>query len=165
MALFNLKPEDCMNMMTITAEAAFYAILAGLLGAGAMWLAMRLIERAGPPTGGMVVALGSLFTRSRDNALPAGLLVYFSAAVIFGLLYMVLMTRLELTTWPAALFTGAGFGFFHGLVVSLGLTWIVSDNHPLTEFRKVTPLVFLSHFAGHIVFGVVVGLVIAIAPV
>jgi hypothetical protein len=164
-ALFNLKPEDCMNMMTITAEAAFYAILAGLLGAGAMWLAMRLIERAGPPTGGMVVALGSLFTRSRNNALPAGLLVYFSAAVIFGLLYMVLMTRLELTTWPAALFTGAGFGFFHGLVVSLGLTWIVSDNHPLAEFRRVTPLVFLSHFAGHIVFGVVVGLVIAIAPV
>jgi hypothetical protein len=40
----------------------------------------------------------------------------------------------------------------------------VSDNHPLTEFRKATPLVFLSHFAGHIVFGLTVGLVISIAP-
>ncbi len=154
-----------MNMITITVETVYYGILAGLLGAGAMWAAMRLIERAGPPTGGMVVAVGSLLTRSRTNALAAGLWIYFGAAVVFGVLYMVLMMRLQATAWPYALFVGAGFGFFHGLVVSLGLTWIVSDNHPLEEFRSVTPLVFLSHFAGHIVFGAVVGLVIAIAPV
>lgn len=154
-----------MNMITITVETAFYAILAGLLGAGAMWLAMRFIERAGPPTGGMVVAVGSLLTRSRNNALWTGIGVYLGSAVIFGLLYMVLMMRLQLTAWPHAFFAGAGFGFFHGLVVSLGLTWIVSDNHPLAEFREVTPLVFVSHFAGHVVFGAVVGLVIAIAPV
>jgi hypothetical protein len=154
-----------MNTFTITAEAVYYAILAGLLGAGAMWVAMRLIERAGPPTGGMVVAVGSLITRSRDNALWTGIWVYFSAAIVFGVLYTVLLMRLQLTAWPGALFASAGFGFFHGVAVSLGLTWIVSDNHPLTEFRKVTPLVFLSHFAGHIVFGAVVGLVIAIAPI
>ncbi len=154
-----------MNWTMITAEAVFYAVMAGLLGAGAMRLAMRLIERAGPPTGGMVVALGSLFTRSRENARLTGNGIYFSAAVVFGILYMVLMVRLGLTAWPHAFFAGAGFGFFHGLVVSFGLTWVISDNHPLAEFRKVTPLVFLSHFAGHIVFGAVVGLVIAILPV
>lgn len=154
-----------MNWTMITAEAVWYAIVAGLAGAGAMRIAMRWIERAGPPTGGMVVALGSLFTRSRDNARPTGMAIYFGAAVIFGIIYTVLMLRLELTGWPHALFAGAGFGFFHGLVVSLGLTWVVSDNHPLSEFRGVTPLVFLSHFAGHVVFGTVVGLVIAIAPV
>lgn len=154
-----------MDTTMITVEAAFYAILAGMLGAGAMWAAMRLIEKAGPPTGGMVVAVGSLITRSRDNALPTGVLVYLAGAVVFGLLYTMIMMRLALTGWPAAFFTGAGLGFFHGLVVSLGLVWVVSDNHPLAEFRNATPLVFLSHFAGHIVFGVVVGLVIAIAPV
>lgn len=154
-----------MNMITITVETVFYAILAGMLGACAMWAVMRIIERAGPPTGGMVVAVGSLLTRSRENALRTGLWVYFGSAVAFGVLYMVLMMRLQLTAWPHAFFAGAGFGFFHGLVVSLGLTWIVSDNHPLEEFRNVTPLIFLSHFAGHIVFGAVVGLVIAISPV
>lgn len=154
-----------MNWTMMTAEAVVYAMVAGLLGAGAMRLAMRLIERAGPTTGGMVVALGSLFTRSRENARTTGNWIYFGAAVLFGVLYMVLMLRLGLTAWPHALFTGAGFGFFHGLVVSFGLTWVVSDNHPLEEFRRVTPLVFLSHFAGHIVFGAVVGLVIAILPV
>lgn len=153
-----------MNTMTITAEILVYAILAGLLGAGAMWAAMRLIEKAGPPTGGMVVAVGSLLTRSRDNARLTGVFVYLLAAVIFGVVYTLLMMRLGLTAWPHAFFTGAGFGFFHGLVVSLGLTWIVSDNHPLTEFRKATPLVFLSHFAGHIVFGATVGLVVGLAP-
>lgn len=154
-----------MNTMMITVEMILYAMAAGLAGAGAMWAAMRLIERAGPPTGGMVVAVGSLLTRSKQNALLTGVVVYFVAAVIFGVIYTLLMVRLQLTGWPQALFTGAGFGFFHGLVVSLGLTWIVSDNHPLTEFRKATPLVFLSHFAGHIVFGATVGLVIAVAPV
>jgi len=84
----------------------------GLLGAGAMWLAMRLIEQAGPPTGGMVVAVGSLLTKSRVNALSAGILVYLGAAVVFGLLYMVLMMRLQITAWPYAFFAGAGFGFF-----------------------------------------------------
>lgn len=154
-----------MDWTMITVETVIYAIAAGLAGAAAMRVAMRLIERAGPPTGGMVVALGSLFTRSRDNARPTGTAIYFGAAVIFGLVYMLLMMRLELTGFPHAFFAGAGFGFFHGLVVSLGLTWVVSDNHPLTEFRNVTPLVFLSHFAGHVVFGAVVGLVIAIMPV
>jgi hypothetical protein len=154
-----------MNTMMITVEMFLYAVAAGLAGAGAMWTAMRLIERAGPPTGGMVVAVGSLLTRSKNNAMATGVAVYLAAAVIFGVIYTLLMVRLQLTGWPQALFTGVGFGFFHGLVVSLGLTWIVSDNHPLTEFRKATPLVFLSHFAGHIVFGATVGLVIAVAPV
>lgn len=154
-----------MNTMMITVEMILCAMAAGLAGAGAMWAVMRLIERAGPPTGGMVVAVGSLLTRSKNNALATGVVVYFVTAVIFGVIYTLLMVRLQLTGWPQALFTGVGFGFFHGLVVSLGLTWIVSDNHPLTEFRKATPLVFLSHFAGHIVFGATVGLVIAVAPV
>lgn len=153
-----------MNTMTITVELVCYAVMAGLLGAGAMWAVMRLIERAGPPTGGMVVAVGSLLTRKRENALPTGILVYLVSAGVFGLIYTLLMIRLGMTAWPHSFFTGAGFGLFHGLVVSLGLTWIVSDNHPLEEFRNVTPIIFLSHFAGHIVFGGVVGIAVAIFP-
>lgn len=149
---------------TLTVELAYYAILAGLLGAGAMWLSMRLIERAAPPTGGMVIAVGSLLTRSRENALGAGLAVYLAAAVVFGLLYTTLLNMIGFTKWPHAFFAAGGFGLFHGLVVSLGLVWIVSDHHPLEEFRSATPLVFLSHFAGHIVFGLVVGLVISLSP-
>ena len=56
-------------MTTITVEVMVYAVIAGLFGVGAMWAVMRLIERAGPQTGGMVVAVGSLFTRIRSNAL------------------------------------------------------------------------------------------------
>ncbi len=154
-----------MNTTMITVEILCYAILAGLTGAGAMWAVMRLIERAGPPTGGMVVAVGSLLTRSRENALPVGIAVYLFSAVVFGVLYTVLIRMVGLTAWPHAFFTAGGFGLFHGLVVSLGLVWIVSDNHPLAEFRQATPLIFLSHFAGHIVFGITVGLVISICPI
>lgn len=154
-----------MNSMAIYLPLIGCGGIAGLLGAVAMWGAMRLIERAGPATGGMVIALGSLFTGSRVNALRTGAYLYFFSAIFFGVLYTLLMRRLEMTAWPHALFTGAGFGLFHGLVVSLGLVWVVADNHPLEEFRKATPVIFLSHFAGHIVFGTVAGLVIAIFPV
>lgn len=149
---------------TITVELLAYAIMAGLFGAVAMWLVMRLIERAGPRTGGMVFAVGSLLTRSRKNALPAGILVYLVSAGLFGVIYTVLIHMTGMTAWPHAFFMAGGFGLFHGLVVSLGLVWIVSDNHPLEEFRNATPLVFLSHFAGHIVFGLAAGLVLSIAP-
>ena len=154
-----------MNSMAIYLPLIGCGGLAGLLGAVAMWGAMRWIERAGPSTGGMVIALGSLVTGSRLNALRTGSYIYFISAVFFGVLYTLLMRRLEMTAWPHALFTGAGFGLFHGLVVSLGLTWIATDNHPLAEFRRATPIIFLSHFAGHIGFGTVVGTVIANAPV
>ena len=101
-------------MTTITVEVMVYAVIAGLFGAGAMWAVMRLIERAGSQTGGMVVAVGSLFTRIRSNALTAGMAVYLFSAVLFVVIYTPLMLRLELTTWPHAFFARAGFGFFTG---------------------------------------------------
>jgi hypothetical protein len=39
---------------------------------------------------------------------------------------------------------GAGIGFAHGLVVSLGLVWIVAEQHPLEEFNEA---LFFHQFA------------------
>lgn len=140
------------------------SIAGGLAGATLMSLVMTLIDRSGIPGRHMVVALGSLLTGSKENARLVGGLLHAAAAVIYGLAYTWLLLVLNLHTWPSALFGGLGLGVFHGIVVSLTLVWIVADQHPLPEYRETGPLVFLEHFAGHVVFGGTVGLVVAFAP-
>jgi hypothetical protein len=42
------------------------------------------------------------------------------------------------------------------------LVWLISDAHPLPEFKDADFAVGLVHFAGHVAYGAVVGLVIGL---
>ena len=153
-----------MNAGPMIATFLVYAAVAGLLGALAMTAAMKLVARSGWARGDMIVAVGSLLTKTRENAAPVGLVMHALSAVVFAQIYAVLLIGLELSAWPSAFFAGVGFGVFHGLVVSLSLCWVVADQHPLEEFRNAGASVAFTHFVGHVVYGAVVGLVIAFAP-
>lgn len=139
-------------------------LVAGVLGGVAMEAVMWLITRTGWTRGNMIVAVGSLISRSRENAWRVGVAVHTAAAVFFAAAYVVLMITVDITTLPATLAVGLGIGFVHGLLVSLGLVWVVSDEHPLAEFRGADFAIGVSHLAGHLAFGLVVGLVVGIVP-
>ena len=139
-------------------------IVAGLLGVAALEFAMWLVARGVTSRANMVVAIGSLMTRSLDSAFMVGAFVHATAAIVFSTLYALLMLGLGLTDMPQAFMVGIGFGIFHGIVVSLILVWVVSDTHPLEEFKKASLAVGLSHFAGHVAYGAVVGLVVGVSP-
>lgn len=153
-----------MNVATFLLGYLGTAIVAGILGGLAMELAMWLISRAGLARGDMVLALGSLLTKSRDNAYRVGLIVHATAAIGFGLVYTLLMITLGYTTMPLSLMLGLGVGTLHGILVSLMLVWVVADQHPLEEFKEADLLVGLSHFAGHVAYGAMVGLVVGLSP-
>jgi len=157
--------DKAMNPASTIATFLVYAALAGLCGALAMTAVMKLVARTGWARGDMIVAVGSLFTKTRATAFSVGLVLHVLSAIVFGQIYTVLLIGLSLAAWPEGLFAGAGFGVFHGLVVSLALCWVVADQHPLEEFRRTGVSVALTHFIGHVAYGVVVGLVIALAPV
>lgn len=140
------------------------ALVAGVVGGLAMQLAMRLIGRGNELKGDMILALGSLITKSRDNAYRVGLIVHVTAAVGFGLVYTLLMVTLGYTGMPMSLMLGLGVGTLHGLIVSLMLVWVVADQHPLEEFKEADLLVGLSHMAGHVVYGAVIGLIVGLSP-
>jgi hypothetical protein len=140
------------------------ALVAGVVGGLAMQLAMRLIGRGNELKGDMILALGSLITKSRDNAYRVGLIVHVTAAVGFGLVYTLLMVTLGYTGMPMSLMLGLGVGTLHGLIVSLMLVWVVADQHPLEEFKEADLLVGLSHMAGHVVYGGVLGLIVGLSP-
>jgi hypothetical protein len=140
------------------------ALVAGVLGGLAMEAAMWLIARGGKVKGDMVLALGSLITKSRDHAYRVGLIVHATAAFGFALVYTLLMVTLGYTKMPNSLMLGLGVGAFHGIIVSLMLVWVVSDHHPLEEFKEADLLVGLSHMAGHVAYGAVIGLVVGLSP-
>lgn len=153
-----------MNMTGFIITYLLTSLVAGALGGLAMVAAMVLIGRAAKVKGDMILALGSLLTKSRDNAYRVGLVVHATSAFGFGLVYALLMITLGYTALPMSVMLGLAVGVFHGLLVSLMLVWVVADRHPLEEFKEADLLVGLSHLAGHVVYGGVVGLVVGLAP-
>ena len=140
------------------------ALAAGVIGGLAMEGAMWLISRAGLAKGDMILALGSLLTKTRENAYRVGLVIHATAAIGFALVYTLLMVTLGYTHLPLSLMLGLGVGVLHGIIVSLMLVWVVADQHPLEEFKEADLLVGLTHFAGHVVYGGVVGLIVGLLP-
>lgn len=153
-----------MTMTTFILKYLLTSLVAGVLGGLAMQWVMALISRAGLAKGDMILALGSLLTKSRENAYRTGLFIHVTAAMGFALVYALLLVTIGYTHLPLSLMVGVGVGVLHGLLVSLMLVWVVADKHPLEEFKEADLLVGLSHFAGHVVYGAVVGLVVGLSP-
>jgi len=140
------------------------SLVAGLVGGAAMEGGMALIARADWARGRMIEALGSLITKSRDNAFRVGAIVHFISAVGFAAVYAMLMIMLGTTRLPLSLMVGLVVGALHGVLVSLMLVWVVCESHPLPEFREAGLEVGLTHFVGHVAYGAMVGLVIGLSP-
>ena len=153
-----------MNSMGMILNYLLTSVVAGLLGGSAMLFAMWLMTHGGLAKGNMIVALGGMVTRSRESALRVGLMLHTLSAVGFAMVYAMLMLWFGGTAMPTAVVLGAGAGFFHGLIVSLMLVWVVAEGHPFEEYNEAGLAVGLSHLLGHIVYGAVVGLVVGISP-
>ncbi len=156
--------EDVMNSLTMIGNFLVTSVFAGLLGGAAMLTAMLLMTRAGLAQGNMIVALGGMVTKSRDSAFRVGLIMHTISAIGFAMVYTMAMLWLGATGMPNALFLGVAAGFFHGLVVSLMLVWVVAEGHPFEEYNEAGLAVGLSHLVGHVVYGAVVGLVVGVLP-
>jgi hypothetical protein len=123
---------------------------------------MRLITRGEWARFDMIVAVGSLITRSREGAFGVGVIIHTISAVGFAALYTIVMWKTGLAHFPIAIFACTGIGIVHGMVVSILLVWIISEHHPLPEFKDADLAIALVHFAGHVAYGAVVGLVIGL---
>ena len=153
--------------MTTSMLLSFFltAVIAGMMGGVAMEAVLWVIGRGGWAKADMIVALGSLFTKSRANAWRVGAIVHAFSAIGFAMIYTLIMVALHTTAMPMAMMLGAGMGFVHGLIVSLALVWIVAEQHPLEEFNEAGLAIGLSHIVGHVVYGAVVGFVVGVAPI
>ena len=133
------------------------AFIAGVLAIFFMSLVMALFNFFKLAEADMIRAVGSLLTRKVSNAFFPGLVIQIIMSVFFTLIYGFLFNLLPekyLIHIPAI---GAGFGLFHGGVVSWAIASIVSDYHPVKRFQEAKLEEALAHTVGHIVFGLVIG--------
>lgn len=153
--MFN--PSDSTFWITVLVAG----VLGGLVVEGVLWI----IGRRGWARADMVVALGSLVTRRRENAFTVGLAIHLLASVFFAFVYAAVMGKLGYTELPPSMMLGIGLGFVHGLVVSLGLVWVVAERHPLEEYNEAGLAIGLSHLVAHVAFGAAVGVVVGASPI
>ena len=84
------------------------ALIAGVLGGLAMEGVLWVIGRGGWAKADMIVALGSMFTKSRENAWRVGALLHTLSAIGFALGYTLLLHALGYTDMPWSAALGAG---------------------------------------------------------
>ena len=140
-------------------------ILSGILGTSGMSLVMWLITRSGLANADMIGAVGSIYTRSSENALLPGIIMHFTAGIIFAFLYVVFLSLFSLGSVGAYIGMGAMTGVFHGLVVSFLIVVLVAEHHHIEQFQKAGAEVAVAHLFGHIIYGLIVGAVIGIAGI
>lgn len=151
-------------MITSIPSFLLTAVIAGVLGGVAMECVLWLVGAAGWAKANMVVALGSLFTKSRDSGWRVGIILHVIAAIGFAIIYTYAIVSSGYTHLPGPIVLGAMIGFIHGLIVSLGLVWVVAERHPLEEFNEAGLAIGLSHILGHVAYGIIVGIVVTISP-
>jgi len=139
--------------------ALLLGAICGLIAAFVMNLFMRQVGRSFDRRADMVRGLGSFFTGKLENAASVGTAIHAVAGVCFGMIYFALMQVMGALIFPYALFLGLGFGFFHGLITSYMLMFYASERHPLEDYRKATMQEGVLHLFGHLIFGLVLGLI------
>ena len=137
-------------------------IVAGIGGAAAMSLLMMVIHRSRWANADMIRALGGFVTRGHERAVPWGVAIHLASGVIFAFVYAAAMSLLEISSVAGCAGIGSLMGLFHGFAMSFILIAVVSEKHPLPEFREAGFDVGIAHIAGHIAYGAVVGLLVGI---
>jgi len=129
---------------------------AGLVATVCMSLFMTGITRLGLANADMVHAVGTLFTKKKENATIPGLLVHLFSGMGFAYFYAAAISIFPISAL-SSICVGAMLGGFHGLAVAFILVALVAENHPMQEFRDAGGQVSIAHFLGHVLYGIVIG--------
>lgn len=153
-------------MIDFTINQYFHiALLGGILATSGMTAILYIFDKAGLVNGDMVRAVGSLITKKYENALVPGLLLHYSSGIFFSIVYALAIDLFNTVTVESSIAYGVAIGIFHGAVVALVLVVIIAEHHPLEKFQKAGVAVAVLHWAAHIVFGLIVGIIVGITVV
>ncbi len=152
-----------MNAASVVGRFLVWSAIAGGLGALAMVLVLWVFTVSGLAKVRLVIALGALVTRSYEKAGLVGGLVHAVAGVFFGQIYTLVLLAINHPGLGTNMMWGAALGMLQGVVTSIALIAVVADAHPLEEFQQRSFAIALSHWVGHVVYGLVVGAVIGVS--
>jgi hypothetical protein len=155
-------------------------LVAGALATFVMTALMQMGAAMGMTRMNMAVMLGSMFRRDPGSARSLGMTLHFMNGLAFGVLYALVWWAIDPADLADAWWIGVVFGAVHG-VVAMAMMPVMSGMHPRVRsdalavsggtgaevrlppfgfggrgFGAMTPMGIL---LGHLVFGVVWGLV------
>ena len=135
-----------------------YILVCGVIGTSAMTSVMWLITKKGLANADMVRAIGSIFS-GKENALSTGMTIHYVVGAVVAFIYLALISLFQPVSLLGYAVTGTAIGIFHGVAFAFILVVVVAEHHPQEEFRNAGIEVALAHLAGHIVYGLVVGII------
>ena len=134
-------------------------VIAGIVSTFLMVIFLELVTRTKLANADMVRAIGSIVTRSYDNALVPGLVIQFGFGIIFAFIYFGILSYFNSSIGLNGVLGGGLMGLFHGVVVGFVGVITVAEHHPLTKFKQAGFTVAVAHLFGHIVYGLSIGII------
>lgn len=138
------------------------AVWAGIIGTAGMEIFLQRITKSGAANADMSRAIGSIFTKSLETAYGIGIIIQTISGIIFAFIYTLVIVYFNIHGYLGNALAGLLIGFIHGAVVGFLLVSAVAEHHPLPEFREAGFNVAVAHWAGHLVYGFLVGSVIGL---
>jgi hypothetical protein len=143
-------------------ELIWISLVAGFIGTAGMTIFLQIVTWTGLAHADIVRAVGSLFTKSINSAGGIGMFAHFISGILFAFFYAIIIVLFGIDGVFRSTVAGLVIGFIHGFVVSFLLVVAVAEHHPLPQFRNPGLSVAVAHYAGHIIYGFLVGLIIGI---
>jgi len=141
-----------------------YIIICGIAGTSAMSFVMWFITKEGIANADMIRAIGSMFT-DEESSFSTGLIVHYVAGIVLAFIYLLLISLFQPQSLWAYTGIGGMIGLFHGVAFAFILVVVVAEHHPKESFRNTGLEVALAHLGGHIIYGLIVGLVAGVFAV
>ena len=138
------------------------ATWAGIIGTAGMEIFLQKITRSGLANADMSRAIGSIFTKSIKSSYGIGIIIQIFSGITFAFFYTLVIVYFNIHGYLGNALAGLLIGFIHGAVVGFVLVSAVAEHHPLPEFREAGFNVAVAHWAGHLVYGFIVGSVIGL---
>lgn len=150
----------------------FSSVASGLIATGVMIVCLYLPVFWQGVYYDTLGALGSIFLREVDaRSRMLGAILLLVGGVVFAFFYgwyTLMFLEGPFPAPPYLIFPGAPLeinlfyplfglvaGFCHGIFITLILTFVITDHHPLANYRQAYPLI-LSFIIGHTVYGMTV---------
>jgi len=139
-------------------ELLWVSVVAGVIGTTGMTVFLWIITKLDVVHVDMVRAIGSMFTKSLESATGVGLIAHYITGIILAFFYVLILSIIDISNVFQAVVISSTIGFIHGFIVSFMLVVAVGEHHPLEQFRQPGLTVAVGHYAGHLVYGFLVGL-------
>jgi len=132
-------------------------LLGGLAGTLVMTLLLQIPKWIGLGNIDIIRAVGALVTRKQKGNFFPGVLVHFSAGIIFAYAYVFILSFSHIPINPL---TGLFLGAVHGAIIMLLVSIAILEHHPIAHYHDRGPMTGFAQLLAHMVYGLVVGTVV-----